>query len=84
MSTLDWLDRAACNGADPEQFFSDTPSVQRGVIDYYCDACPVREACRDKAIEQEGDTPKRQFGIRGGMTGPARYRLAVQLTKAAS
>lgn len=77
-----WSEDAACSGAEyPEDFYSDTPEVQRETIRDFCNGCTVRDLCLNEAIAQEGTTVKRQYGIRGGMTGTDRRRYAIALAK---
>ncbi|MGV9818390.1 WhiB family transcriptional regulator [Nocardia xishanensis] len=65
--SIEWQDRAACRGLDPEQWFpvslNDTATEARET----CHRCPVRGDCRDDAIAR-GIT----YGIRAG------YRLDVR------
>lgn len=61
---LDWMDTAACKGADPEIFFQlgETEAKQ------LCRRCPVRDKCLDFA----GEDP---YGIWGGQSERDRSRV---------
>lgn len=42
-----------------------------------CAGCPVRDLCLADALAFEGEVgPRTRFGVRGGMTGPQRAKLA--------
>ncbi|WPF81874.1 WhiB family transcriptional regulator [Sanguibacter sp. 4.1] len=83
---LDWVDDAACDGADPALF----DPVNRHVAaraTAVCAACPVRRACLLDALEDEEDTAYGPWLVRGGMTpkerrdlrGPSRAALVDEL-----
>jgi hypothetical protein len=47
-----------------------------------CATCPVRQACLDNALTEEGGRTKtNRFGIRGGKTTSQRYNLYAQARK---
>lgn len=62
MPTASWPDRAACKGADTNQFFptrANTPTAHSAA--QWCIACPVAAECLNAAIHED-----RTSGIRGG------------------
>lgn len=67
---LDWLDLAACVGADPQLFDPLPGSRDEARALAVCARCPVRSECLTAAYV-EGD----QWTIRGGLTADARYAL---------
>jgi WhiB family redox-sensing transcriptional regulator len=63
----DWRARGECANEDPEIWFADRTAKARKI----CDGCPVREICLQDAIDE------RDFeGVRGGLSGRQRRRLA--------
>lgn len=71
MPQLDWQDRAACRGTDPELFFADDFGTQMYAVVNYCGRCPVVAQCRDMADRPEGS---RGFGVWGATTAKERTR----------
>lgn len=73
----DWMSRAACLGADPEEFFDlqGSNEVSARVIRRYCEDCPVRPECLEFALGSEDWPGGYVFGIFGGMTGNERRRI---------
>lgn len=73
----DWLVNAACMGLDPEVWFpdpSDMDTTSQAV--HVCWACPVRDACREAAMAEEGTVhAAARHGIRGGLTPMQRFNL---------
>lgn len=69
-----WRQQASCRGLDPELFFPErgAPSQRAKAV---CATCPVREPCRDFAIEN-GE----KFGIWGALS--ERQRRAVRRQRA--
>ena len=68
----DWMDQAACRGANTEVFFpgkSDDWQVPVAV----CNRCPVVHPCAVWGLRYE------QNGVWGGLTGQQRERARVQL-----
>jgi WhiB family transcriptional regulator, redox-sensing transcriptional regulator len=74
-SEMQWLDRAACRGHDPELFFpvsavgpgrADTEDAKR-----VCRTCPVLAECLEWAIASA--IP---FGVLGGLSEDGRHALA--------
>ncbi|MFF0721308.1 WhiB family transcriptional regulator [Micromonospora sp. NPDC003816] len=59
-----------CGTADPERFFG-PDIVARATAVTYCTPCPLRDQCRDWALEQGNDL----YGVWGGTTQPERKRL---------
>lgn len=51
---MDWRDRGACLGADPELFFpvgDGNPAItQIAIAKHVCQRCPVQRACLDWAL----------------------------------
>lgn len=64
-----WKDDAACNGIDPDLFFSSDDKAQRRALEL-CKACPVREECLRWAVEH-----REMYGIWGGMEESDRRSL---------
>jgi WhiB family redox-sensing transcriptional regulator len=72
----DWIDEAACAGADPELFFpkkNDGPAREAKAV---CASCPVREACRDYAVR----SPVMLAGVWGGTTESERRHDSTETT----
>ena len=57
-----WMSAANCVGTDPEAWFPGKGGRLSGFQKRVCDACPVREACLEYALEF------RLGGIWGGTT----------------
>jgi WhiB family transcriptional regulator, redox-sensing transcriptional regulator len=72
-----WQDHAACADADAELFFSSDEESQREAL-AHCDACPVRTACLEHAVET-----REQYGIWGGVREQDRRRLTRERRRAA-
>ena len=70
---LDWTDRAACAGADPDVFFPGKGNDAAGAAKRICAGCPVRVECLDYAIER----PER-VGVWGGKTPNERKAIRRQ------
>jgi len=70
----EWMNQAACLGADPDLFFSEgrgahTPrDVRRAKA--VCHGCEVREVCLDYAL-----TNGEKFGVWGATTPQERRRI---------
>lgn len=79
----DWATDAQCARVDPEIFFPDSgdrPAIAEAKS--ICASCPVRIACLDEALAQEGGrTASNRFGIRGGKTHSQRYHLYTRMRK---
>ena len=73
----DWLDRAACLGADDDTFFpdrADTAGTETALR--VCATCPVTTQCLDAALTEEGDLAGAyRHGIRGGTTPDQRAHM---------
>jgi WhiB family redox-sensing transcriptional regulator len=70
-----WRDHANCRSADPNLFFppagtEEAPPEEIEAARALCQACPVREACLQFALET-----RQQDGIWGGTTEEERRRL---------
>lgn len=68
MSSLDWMDNAACKGTDPNQWFDERRV--RELREQYCEDCPVKILCKWYAIN------KRMVGVWGGRTTKSRDAVA--------
>lgn len=69
-----WRDLAACRRSTPRWFYSADPVDQRYALEL-CGRCPVRGACLAEALEEEGSSGYRSFGIRGGLLSGQRDGL---------
>ena len=71
---MNWRDRAACLGVDPEVFFpagdSEPALLQTEEAKDFCRRCEVAEACLKWAIESGQDT-----GVWGGLSEEERRAL---------
>lgn len=65
----DWMDQAACLGADPEIFHPQAWS-RAEPAKRICRACPVKAECLDEALRTDS-----RFGVRGGLTERERAKL---------
>lgn len=84
---MTWEDRAACTGLPGSMFFEDvwpTGEEQDGPLDAdalerakaVCATCPVRVACYEAAMAEEGGAAEsRRHGVRGGVTPGQRYSV---------
>lgn len=87
---MTWRDRAACHDQPLVRFFEDPLPDEGGVDDQalayarsFCLACPVRDACLDGAMADEGRAIEaRRFGVRGAMTPAQRASLYRRGTRA--
>ncbi|WP_174248370.1 WhiB family transcriptional regulator [Streptomyces hoynatensis] len=72
MTSHDWERSAVCRTTDPELWFP--PPGDNGIRAIrICRRCPVRRACLDAALAEEGTAgADRRHGIRGGLTPTAR------------
>ena len=73
----DWSKRALCVGDwvlfDSDGTWEERPKWRKAIA--ICDTCPVKRECLADAMQSEaGETTR--TGIRGGLTPPARKRLA--------
>lgn len=79
--TDDWLERAACRGANSDLFFpwSSGTSLRQMTREaaveplIICATCPVREECLEEAVLTDGLLPQ---GVRGGLIPPERREIA--------
>jgi WhiB family redox-sensing transcriptional regulator len=86
LAALDWQLHGACRGAAGSVFFApDTgrePSAERlrrlVAAKRVCARCPVREACRGYALENE-----EEFGVWGGLSEVERRELIAERRAAA-
>jgi WhiB family transcriptional regulator, redox-sensing transcriptional regulator len=65
-----WRALALCAGTDPAAFYSETPKAI-AVAKAVCEECPVRDECREHAIETH-----EPFGVWGGLSADDRARLS--------
>jgi hypothetical protein len=67
----------ACRETDPEVFFPNPGDTRRtNIAKEFCAACPVRRACLEAALAEEGGRTKdNRYGVRGGLTHGQRYGL---------
>lgn len=65
---MDWLERAACRGMDPEIFFP-SQGMDGREAKAICATCPVTQECLDYA-----ESNKERIGVFGGMTAQERNR----------
>ena len=82
-----WRDRAECAKPehDPETWFPIYTGTDRATqVDAYrpayeiCRDCPVRAACLDEALRDEGTSnSNKRYGMRGGLT-PAQRETAIR------
>ena len=79
--TRDWRDSANCQGLPTDMFY---PEQGAGMAARFraakavCEDCPVRQACLDDALAEEGTASRQhRWGIRGGLTNAERELLAV-------
>lgn len=83
-----WRLQALCAGPAYEgqrDLWYPMPSNERGIAaaQSVCRACPVRQACLDEALREEGGRGhEARHGIRGGLTGSQRRRLYERKRKA--
>ncbi len=72
MSLSEVRANAACHGKNPDLWFPERDQGPKGSDEAkaICEACPVRSACLDWALES-GET----FGIWGGKTPAERRRM---------
>lgn len=87
MNMPDFTDRA-CAGYDPEAFFPEhgpgygiacrqAKSICNGQPAYDIPPCPVRDACLQMALANEGTlTSPYRFGVYGGRTPKERAKVA--------
>jgi hypothetical protein len=86
----DWRDRAACLGEPLVRFFEDPLPDDGGTDEQalayarsFCVRCPVRAACLDTELAEEGRAVEgRRFGVRGAMTPAQRASLYRRGTRA--
>jgi WhiB family redox-sensing transcriptional regulator len=80
---VNWRDRAACQGEDPDLFFPEGNTgralAQIEEAKAVCRRCEVAEACRKWAIESGQD-----YGVWGGMTEDERRALKRRTARRAS
>lgn len=81
--SLTWLDRAACR-TDPDRMFP--PLGDRHALSEakaVCRTCPVIALCLRAALAEEGRASARnRYGVRGGCSPYARFRLYQQRASA--
>lgn len=73
---MDWADRAACLGHDPERWFPHKETPNRvAEPKAICDHCPVASRCLDWAL-----TNRVIHGVWGGTTGQERADILAERT----
>lgn len=73
---IGWQSEARCAGvADPDRFFPERGQPV-SAAKRLCNNCPVREPCRDYAIDEDI-----QYGVWGGMTTRQRRQYAFQQSR---
>ncbi|WP_167459156.1 MULTISPECIES: WhiB family transcriptional regulator [Streptomyces] len=83
-----WAALAACTGHDtnlwfPEDHDQPTDDARAEALSI-CATCPVRAACLDAALDEEGGIkPASRNGIRGGMTREQRHNAYRSRARAA-
>lgn len=65
-----WARQAACRGADPKLFDANSSLHAQAALQV-CNACPVKEACLQEALDQEVNPD----GVWGGTTHLERRRI---------
>lgn len=78
MNRAPWYARAACR-PEHEPLFFPGPGDSHAPAKAICAACPVQEPCLDEAL---ADSPRRDHGIRGGLSQEERVRLRRALVAA--
>ena len=73
-----WMRNAACKGHEPEAWFPRAGGKPDPKVLAVCDRCPVKDACRDYAIDTHAD-----HGIWGGLSPEQRKRIVWQRMGAA-
>ena len=74
MSSPKWYDNPDRHCRDTEVDMFEVNAESRSV----CEGCPVRSECLRAAMQEEAGQPKqRRFGVRGGVSPRARYKLAL-------
>lgn len=78
--SLDWRDRAACRGVDPELFFphrgeNDALAAAKAI----CAECRVRDDCLEEAMAD-----RTLMGVWGGLSERQRRTLRTKRRKAAA
>lgn len=67
MRPKDWAGRAACRDEDIELFFAmDAKTIK--LAKQVCARCPVRESCREAAMDPRDPSYDAGWAVRGGMT----------------
>jgi len=67
--TVNWRERAACRGSDPDLFYPINEDEADEAI-AICNACPVREPCLEYAL-----AARERYGVWGGTTEKDRRRI---------
>jgi WhiB family redox-sensing transcriptional regulator len=65
---INWSERAACKGTDPDELFTQGAAQNRAKL--ICRGCPVRTECLADALDNG-----MEFGVWGGMTERERRAL---------
>jgi WhiB family transcriptional regulator, redox-sensing transcriptional regulator len=75
--TVNWRQRSACRGLDPEIFFPATDE-EADEAKAICAVCPVRQMCLEHAL-----AAREREGVWGGLTERERRRVIRQRQKSA-
>ncbi|TXL91627.1 WhiB family transcriptional regulator [Streptomyces sp. IB2014 016-6] len=87
--TTEWIPQAACVGDDMDDWFQERSVTVDAIAATLqarrvCERCPVREACLDRALDEEGACGvDSRHGIRGGLDGRERHNLSRRRARAA-
>lgn len=75
--TVNWRQRSACRGLDPEIFYPATDE-EADEAKEICAICPVRQMCLEHAL-----AAREREGVWGGLTERERRRVIRQRQKSA-
>jgi WhiB family transcriptional regulator, redox-sensing transcriptional regulator len=77
MTVMNWRQRSACRGLDPEIFYPATDE-EADEAKSICAICPVRQMCLEHAL-----MAREREGVWGGLTERERRRVVRQRQKSA-
>ncbi len=77
MTVMNWRQRSACRGLDPEIFYPATDE-EADEAKSICAICPVRQMCLEHAL-----MAREREGVWGGLTERERRRVIRQRQKSA-
>lgn len=76
----DWIDRAACAQIGGDLWFAEDNHSRQQLKEAkaICHGCPVTDKCLADAMRVEADDVRTsvRYGVRGGLTGGQRAKLA--------